>query len=595
MGVITTNPDVSLQANIGAPVLYYLSDGAAIFGCIGSPEGVIAANKRSLALSDNGSVYYKTTDSVNTGWSALGGGGSGTVTTFGAGNLSPLFTTSVTTATTTPALSFTQISQSANLVYASPNGSAGVPTFRALTSSDLAASAAPPAGGIQYNDGTNGFTASNGLKFDGASNTVQIGESTVLKGTLQFFAALGSGSIKHTVNNPGGNFVFIWPDSLPTNNDLARFSVSGSNVTISSVAASGLGFASVNPTSGVLPYNNAGSFADSQLTRTSSSILTLSTGQFSVPVGSSASPAIRFGGSDSFGFYQGGNAGNGLIAKVNGNPEFCLFDGNTSFIGIGTTRQYQWGTVSTAAGDTGLARVAAAMVRVSNGSTGAGKFGVGSSTITTANQFSVDSQSTTVIAGYFSMPNGSSVATIQGVTNSIQSFAFMPSGKIIGGMNVPTTNQQTAMVGNAKSDVSTIGNVGTGVDNLLSFVIQANVLANTGDYAEFDAFGEFAANANNKTLKIVYGTTTIFNTGAVAFNASNWRIHAKILYTGASAQKTIVTFWSTDATTPFLQEIFATTESNAANKTIQFTGEATSNNDITQLHLESRLVIALTS
>lgn len=59
--------------------------------------------------------------------------GSGTVTTFSAGNLSPLFTTSVATATTTPALTFTISNANANTVFAGPaSGSAAAPTFRAL-------------------------------------------------------------------------------------------------------------------------------------------------------------------------------------------------------------------------------------------------------------------------------------------------------------------------------------------------------------------------------------------------------------------------------------------------------------------------------
>lgn len=58
-------------------------------------------------------------------------GGGGTVTT--VGGLSPLFT--VTNPTTTP--TFAQISQLQNLVYASPNGSSGNPTFRALVASDI--------------------------------------------------------------------------------------------------------------------------------------------------------------------------------------------------------------------------------------------------------------------------------------------------------------------------------------------------------------------------------------------------------------------------------------------------------------------------
>jgi hypothetical protein len=59
------------------------------------------------------------------------------VTSFSAGDLSPLFTTAEATATTTPALSFTRISQSQNLFYGSPNGSSGVPTFRGLEVDDL--------------------------------------------------------------------------------------------------------------------------------------------------------------------------------------------------------------------------------------------------------------------------------------------------------------------------------------------------------------------------------------------------------------------------------------------------------------------------
>jgi len=65
--------------------------------------------------------------------------GTGTVTNFSSGNLSPLFTTSVSTSTTTPSLLFTAVSQSQNLFYASPNGSSGVPTFRSIILADLPA------------------------------------------------------------------------------------------------------------------------------------------------------------------------------------------------------------------------------------------------------------------------------------------------------------------------------------------------------------------------------------------------------------------------------------------------------------------------
>lgn len=69
---------------------------------------------------------------------ATGGSGQGTVSSFSAGNLSPLFTTSVATATTTPALSFLLSNASANVVFAGPvSGVASSPAFRALVSSDI--------------------------------------------------------------------------------------------------------------------------------------------------------------------------------------------------------------------------------------------------------------------------------------------------------------------------------------------------------------------------------------------------------------------------------------------------------------------------
>jgi hypothetical protein len=63
--------------------------------------------------------------------------GTGTVTSFSAGNLSPLFNSIVTSPTSTPNISFSTISQAQNLFYASPNGVSGVPTFRALVAADI--------------------------------------------------------------------------------------------------------------------------------------------------------------------------------------------------------------------------------------------------------------------------------------------------------------------------------------------------------------------------------------------------------------------------------------------------------------------------
>jgi len=83
MSTITANPTISFTPNPGITLLY-LADGVAIFGCVGNPEGVVYANARSMAIDSDGTVYTKTTNIANTGWTAIGGGGgSGTVTSVG--------------------------------------------------------------------------------------------------------------------------------------------------------------------------------------------------------------------------------------------------------------------------------------------------------------------------------------------------------------------------------------------------------------------------------------------------------------------------------------------------------------------------------
>lgn len=67
-----------------------------------------------------------------------GGPGTGTVTSFSAGDFAPLFTTVEATPTTTPALSFTAITKAANLIFSGPTtGGAAAPNFRALVAADI--------------------------------------------------------------------------------------------------------------------------------------------------------------------------------------------------------------------------------------------------------------------------------------------------------------------------------------------------------------------------------------------------------------------------------------------------------------------------
>lgn len=611
MGQITANPTISLQANIGAPLVYYFADGAALFGCIGSPEGAIAANARSIAITELGAIYVKTTDGVATGWSLVsGGGGSGTVTSVGFAAPTALFTSPVSGSpvTTSGTLTLALETQSANKVFASPSsGAAATPTFRALVAADLALAAAPPSNGLQYNDGTNAFTASNGFKVDPSTNTLQVGELNVLKGTLQLQAGSGGGSWKITTGVPASNFTLILPDAAPANNDLAKFTVSGSNITLGSIAASSLGFPSINATDGVLPYRSSSTaFSDSQLTRGSSTQLNIS-GNLSLTSsnalllvdssGAGSGDIIRWGGATGRGMAAVNNA---VGLKNSSNEYFLAAQTATSGRSIGLYSTGQIGFAASAgadsATDNGFARLGVGTIRVTNGSTGAGKFAVGTSVASIANQFLVDSQSTSVIAGFFSMPNGSSVATIQGVTNGIQSFAFNPSGKLQGGCNIPTSNQQFSTIGNLKSDVSELGNSGGTNTNALSFTVPANSIANNGDTVEFITTVVFAGNANNKQVDCQFAGTSVFLITSAAYAGSQGQIRIRIKRTGAITAKVIGTLVMSDV---LLKSDCQYTDSLAvtwsSNNTFQVKLQGVANSDIINKELESNVIIAQTS
>ena len=96
----------------------------------------VSGNLATLRGLANALGFLHNDGSGTLAWNSAG---TGTVTSFSAGNFSPLFTTTVGTPTSTPALAFVSISQTANTFFCAPNGSAGNPTFRAILAADIPA------------------------------------------------------------------------------------------------------------------------------------------------------------------------------------------------------------------------------------------------------------------------------------------------------------------------------------------------------------------------------------------------------------------------------------------------------------------------
>ena len=100
-----------------------------------------APTNGQIDIGSTGVGFVRTTITAGTGISVTNGAGSITVANTGvtsvALSLPPIFTVSGSPVTTTGTLTATLASQTANTVFAAPNGSAGAPTFRALAYADL--------------------------------------------------------------------------------------------------------------------------------------------------------------------------------------------------------------------------------------------------------------------------------------------------------------------------------------------------------------------------------------------------------------------------------------------------------------------------
>lgn len=145
-----------------------------------------------------------------------------------------------------------------------------------------------------------------------------------------------------------------------------------------------------------------------------------------------------------------------------------------------------------------------------------------------------------------------------------------------------TSSSNVKVGGVLSASTTAVGNVGTGEDDLITYSVPANTLATNLDYIEFDMFFTFAANANTKRVKIKYGATTLFDTTALVLNAVDGRAQGIIIRTGATTQKAICTFTTSTTLLTQLTDYTTPGETLSGAVTLKATGEATSNNDVSQ-------------
>lgn len=135
------------------------------------------------------------------------------------------------------------------------------------------------------------------------------------------------------------------------------------------------------------------------------------------------------------------------------------------------------------------------------------------------------------------------------------------------------------------SQYTTVGNIGTGEDDLMSFAIPASTLLKNGDSIEVQFGMAVANNANQKRIRVYLGGgSAIFDTGATGLAVStaySIKFNLLILKDGSSTQKWYFEYFAGSILGVVLGTL-SLTDTNTI--TVKATGEtnAASNNDVTQ-------------
>lgn len=127
--------------------------------------------------------------------------------------------------------------------------------------------------------------------------------------------------------------------------------------------------------------------------------------------------------------------------------------------------------------------------------------------------------------------------------------------------------------------VSTVGNVNAAETDLWTYSVPANMLARDGDSLRVICGGTTAANGNTKRFKAYFGSTTGLNTGAIAFNNSQWNAELFVQRLSSTTQIMIVRFYTNDALLYSYSQTSSPTETLSGAVTFKLTATATATDD----------------
>lgn len=139
--------------------------------------------------------------------------------------------------------------------------------------------------------------------------------------------------------------------------------------------------------------------------------------------------------------------------------------------------------------------------------------------------------------------------------------------------NIPAKSNSLESKGN------TIANADS---NLLEYTLKANTINGDGQYIAIDGFGTFVANADNKQLKLYFGSSLLFDSTSLSLNSGSWNVKATVLRANSSSQKAIVTIISSNNSLPAKSYYSSISQNLSADVLVKFVANAQSINDVIQ-------------
>lgn len=132
------------------------------------------------------------------------------------------------------------------------------------------------------------------------------------------------------------------------------------------------------------------------------------------------------------------------------------------------------------------------------------------------------------------------------------------------------------------SSVIQAGNTAATETDLFSYTAPVGTLSDVGDSLEFSACGTFAATGSvNKVIKVLFGGTTIYNSGSLAITtAKSWALFGSVSKVSATSQKCVVTISTSDSALVSSVTYTAAAEALTAAVVLRVRGNGTNANDV---------------